>query len=285
MRSIEGFTWLSERRTLTAGGWLRSYRVYRPQGLGRAGPVPLVVVLHGGFGSGAQAEYAYRWNDLADAQGIVVAYPDGIARTWNAGACCGPAQRMGVDDVSFLAGVVSEVEASEGIDPARIYVAGMSNGAMMAYRLACDLPGRFAAIGPVAGTMLCKCPDPVPVSVLHIHGLEDRNVPFGGGIGPAAVEPQPRPPVRSVIDLWRRVGGCGPPRVNETPPVRTEVWSGAGVEVALITVAGAGHQWPGGRPPGPRVARVFRLDQPSQALDATAALWGFFAGHPRVGPS
>jgi polyhydroxybutyrate depolymerase len=282
MRSIEGFTWLSERRSMTDGGRPRTYRVYRPNGLGRGGTVPLVLVLHGGLGSGAQAEYAYRWNDLADARGVVVAYPDGVGRTWNAGTCCGPAQRMGVDDVGFLEAVVREIETSERIDPARIFVTGVSNGAMMAYRLACDLPGRFAAIGPVAGTMLCDCAAPAPTSVLHIHGLDDANVPFAGGVGARAIQPQVRPTVRSVLDVWRRVGGCGPPRVIDAPPVRTEIWSGAGVEVTLITIAGAGHQWPGGRPSAPRVARVLSLDQPSTALDATTTLWAFFATHPKA---
>jgi polyhydroxybutyrate depolymerase len=281
MRSVEGFAWASEARVLPAGGRPRRYRLYRPRDLDRERPAPLVLVLHGGFGSGAQAEYAYRWDDLADRAGFVVAYPDGVGRSWNAGTCCGPARAEGVDDVAFLAALVDQLVAGEGIDESRIFAAGISNGAMMAYRLACDLPGRFAAIGPVAGTMVCRCARPAPTSVLHIHGLGDATVPFAGGTGPQSLTPLARASVLSVLDVWRRAGGCGPPRVAETPPVRTEVWSGAGVEVALITIAGAGHQWPGSRPPAPRVARLLRLDPPSTALNATEALWGFFASHPR----
>jgi polyhydroxybutyrate depolymerase len=288
MRSIEGFTWASDARVITVGGRTRRYRLYRPRDLGRDRPVPLVLVLHGGFGSGAQAEYAYRWNDAADRHGFVAAYPDGVGRSWNAGTCCGPARQQAVDDVGFLATVIDQVQAGEGIDAARIFAAGISNGAMMAYRLACELPGRLAAIGPVAGTMVCECPQPVPTSVLHIHGLEDIHVPFGGGPGPNPFQPEVRPPVLAVLDTWRRVAGCGPPRITEAPPLRTETWSGAGgVEVALVTIAGAGHQWPGSRPVAPRVARVLRLDQPSPALNATEFLWGFFAAHarrPAAGP-
>ncbi|HEU5001701.1 MAG TPA: PHB depolymerase family esterase [Actinomycetota bacterium] len=283
MRSVEGFVWHSERRVLTAGGRARVYRLYRPRGLSRGNRVPLVMVLHGGFGSGAQAEYAYRWNDLADVHGFVLCYPDGLGHSWNAGTCCGPAVREGVDDVAFLAAVLEEAGATEGVDPRRVYAAGISNGAMMAYRLGCDLPGRLAAIGSVAGTMVCECRRPAPISVLAIHGLEDANLPFGGGIGAKAFEPTPRPPVLSVMDVWRQAGRCGPPRVIEAPPVRTESWSGPnGIEVRLTTIAGAGHQWPGGRPPAPRVARALRLDPPSPALDATAVLWDFFAAHPRL---
>lgn len=285
MRSIEGFVWHSERRALTDGGRSRVYRLYRPRALSRGNRVPLVVVLHGGFGSGAQAEYAYRWNDHADTHGFVLAYPDGIGHSWNAGNCCGPAVREGVDDVGFLTALLDEVSATEGVDPHRVYAAGISNGAMMAYRLACDRPGRLAAVGAVAGTMVCECRRPAPTSVLHIHGLEDANLPFGGGLGAKAFEATARPPVLAVMDVWRQAGRCGPPRVFDAPPLRTEIWSGPnGVEVRLITIAGAGHQWPGGRPPAPRVARMLRLDQPSQALDATAALWEFFAAHPRLDP-
>ena len=108
-------------------------------------------------------------------------------------------------------------------------------------------------------------------------------VPFAGGVGRESALRQDRPSVLSVLDVWRQAGRCGPPRVIESPPVRTEIWSGAGVEVALTTIAGAGHQWPGGRPAAPRVARLFRLDPPSAALSATESLWSFFAAHPRRG--
>lgn len=275
--------WDGQRRTLTAGGLTRSYRLHRPAGLGRSGAVPLVLMLHGGFGNGAQAEAAYGWDAAADAYGFVVAYPDGIGRSWNAGVCCGPARDGGVDDVGFLWALVQAVGAAEGVDPDRVYVTGISNGAMMAYRLACDLPGSFAAIGPVAGSLMVACPQPPPTSILHVHGLEDHNVPFAGGIGRRAREPQARPSVPSIISRWREAAGCGPVTMTERYPVRTETAVGSGgVEVALITVAGAGHQWPGGRPAPPRVVRMLRLDQPSPALDATAVLWSFFAAHPRV---
>lgn len=281
MRSIEGFRWISQPHALLSGGRQRKYRLYRPSGLGRAGSVPLVVFLHGGFGSGAQAEYAYGWDDAADRHGFVVAYPDGIGRSWNAGACCGPARQEGIDDVGFLRALVEQVGAAERIDPDRVFCTGISNGAMMAYRAACQLPRLFAAIGPVAGTMVCSCPGPAPTSVLHIHGLDDAMVPFAGGLTrQSLVAPHP-PSVLSVLDVWRQAGGCGPPRVIESKPVRTEIWSGPGVEVALTTIAGAGHQWPGGRPAAPRVARLFRLDPPSGAMNATESLWSFFAAHPR----
>lgn len=266
------------------GGRVRTYRLVRPPGLHQGPsdrPAPLVVVLHGGFGSGAQAQVAYGWDALAAREGFAVAYPDGIGRSWNAGTCCGAARRSGVDDVAFIEAVVADAGGLVELDPFRVYVTGISNGGMLAYRLACELPGLFAAIGPVAATMVSECPRPAPLSILHIHGLQDRFVPFAGGVGPKARDARPRPSVASVMDYWRRGAGCGPPTVSGMPPVRWEsAVSPAGVEVALISLEGVGHVWPGSRPPSPGVMAMLDLDPPSQVIDATAELWSFFARHP-----
>jgi len=264
----------------------RTFRVYRPIGLERDRPVPLVLVLHGGFGSGEQAERAYGWNATADAHDFVVCYPDGLMRAWNAGTCCGEPMRRGFDDVGFLAALIDQVQSSEAVDPGRIFVAGMSNGAMMAYRLAAELRGRLAAIGPVAGTMTVGLePGTRPVSVCHIHGLADQHVPFGGGVGRRALGKDWRRPVETVIGEWRAAAGCGAPSVWRDGPVRIESAKSesGGVEVALVTVAGAGHQWPGSVAPAPRIQKALGLDAPSVAMDATAMLWSFFASHPAPG--
>ena len=171
------------RGTLPAGGRERSYRLWRPVSVETGKRAPLVVVLHGGFGSAGQAEQSYGWDELADRHGFLVAYPDGVGRSWNAGWCCGAARTQEVDDVAFVRELVAEVSATDGVDPRRVFAAGVSNGGMLAYRVACESPGLLAAIGVVAGTMVCDCLQPGPVSLLHIHGLEDRSVPFWGGAG------------------------------------------------------------------------------------------------------
>ena len=113
-------------------------------------------MLHGGFGTGDQAERDYNWDAEADGGHFLVAYPDGLGRAWNAGSCCGEPQRTNLDDVGFITTMVSDIEQQIPIDPARVYVTGMSNGAMMALRLGCQTDV-FAAIAPVAGTLLTDC--------------------------------------------------------------------------------------------------------------------------------
>jgi len=276
-----GRAWADDQK-IAVGGQERTYAVFRPAALGKAAPVPLVVVLHGGFGSGAQAEKSYKWDDMATAKGFVVAYPDGVRRSWNAGgSCCGPAFKDAVDDVGFLDALIATVAKTENIDPRRIYVTGMSNGAAMSYRLACEGKTVIAAIGAVSGTMPGGCRTSRAVSVMEIHGLEDQNIPFAGGVGSKGVTQVDWPPVQVTLDHFRHAGQCNPAAIQKTGVVeRSDAQCLQGREVALITIADAGHQWPGAVPERALLRRLFRLDIPSTALDATATLWAFFESHP-----
>jgi polyhydroxybutyrate depolymerase len=244
----------------------RGFRLYRPAGL--ADPAALVVMLHGGFGSARQAESAYGWNALADREGFAVAYPDGLDRAWNVGGgCCGRSARTGVDDVAFMRAAVATIGRTLPVDPRRVYATGMSNGGMMAYRLACDTEV-FAAVAPVAATLLGECPSPDPVSLIHIHGTADSRVRFDGapGIGVAEID---GPPVPEVIETWRAVDGCAPPAVRTAGPVtRSRADCPDGRAVELVTVAGVEHAWPGAEGAG------------APPLDATATIWRFFTEHP-----
>jgi polyhydroxybutyrate depolymerase len=272
-------------RTIEVDGRDRTYLVHRPTTIDRDDPTSLVVVLHGGFGTGAQARQSYGWDAKAEAEGFVVAYPNGVDKAWNAGTCCGRPQRDRVDDVKFLGAVIDQVIDAEGVVPDRVYATGISNGGMMVYRLACELPGKVIAIGPVAASMTVPCqqPEPRPTGVLHIHGLEDRNVPYAGGVGTKGVAKDARPSIPSVIERWRAIDACTGAPATTTAGAVTTVTSGpcaAGTEVVLVTVAAAGHQWPGSTPPSAAARRALDLDVPSTALDATATLWDFFSRQP-----
>jgi polyhydroxybutyrate depolymerase len=269
-------------QTIEVGGVSRTYNVYRPQGLSDG--APLVVMLHGGFGNGAQAERSYHWDSEADSGHFLVAYPDGLNRAWNAGTCCGEPARDSVDDVGFITAMVGAIEQVISIDRARVYVTGMSNGAMMALRLGCQTDS-FAAIAPVAGTLLTDCSPARPTSVLQIHGTADDRVPYNGGPGKAftanGTARVDGPAVESVNATWRSIDACGPPNSSTAGDVTTQTAGCAdGRTVELISVTGAGHQWPGGEP-SPLAEKLAGIPAPSTALNATDTIWQFFAQNHR----
>jgi len=276
----------AEQRELRSGGLTRTYRVVRPRVSSSDGRA-LVMVLHGGFGTGAFAERAYGWDAVANADNVEIVYPDGYRRSWNGGSCCGRAHDEAVDDVAFLTAVILDAEQRDGIDPTRIFVTGMSNGAIMAYRLACEGRIALAAIGPVAGALEVPCAAPArPVSVMAIHGTGDQNVPYAGGVGAKGFVKVAHPSVASSLARWRSIDRCeGQPATSRSGAVvRESSACASGTAVVLISVEGAGHQWPGSSPADPAAARLLKPDPPSTALSATGTLWSFFKGHVATKP-
>lgn len=253
----------------------RTYLAHRPEQAAPASGYPLVVMLHGGFGSAQQAERSYGWDDLADAEGVLVVYPDGLDRTWNAGSCCGRSASGNVDDVGFIGAVVADVANLVRVDASRVYATGMSNGAMMAYRLACET-STFAAIAPVAGDQMVACSARAPASLLHIHGTADTSVPLDGSPGDGVGRVN-GPPIEQVVDSWRTTDGCAAFTSITKGVVTTRTATCLdGRGVTLVLVDGAGHQWPGSGSTGSPGA-----DKPSDAFDATRLIWEFFAAHPK----
>ncbi len=263
----------------------RSAQVHLPPGHNAAKKYPLVMVLHGGA---ANADYAVRMsemNPLADQHGFIAVYPNGTGiyqhavLTWNAGNCCGWAHEHNIDDVGFLNALLTRLETAYGADSARIYVTGISNGAMMAYRLACELSHRITAIAPVAGTLNYDGPPPKnPVSVLHFHGTADQHAPYDGGTGSKTLYPRIDRPVRETIRFWVQHNGCRQtPMLKQDGAIMCETYTGgrSGSEVILYTLQGEGHTWPGGKPG----IRNGNMDLPTQALRATALIWSFFSRH------
>ncbi|HEY2791084.1 MAG TPA: PHB depolymerase family esterase [Micromonosporaceae bacterium] len=258
------------------GGLKRTFHVYRPDGLTK--PAPLVVFLHGGYGSGAQAEQYYGWDEEAKAHGFLVVYPDGYDRAWDTGGgCCGVPASLNIDDVAFITAVVAKIEASAPIDLHRVFATGISNGGIMDYRLACSTR-LFAAIGPDSATELGSCDIPAPLSVIHIHGTADERIPYTGGPGAGSAHID-GPAVPTVAADWRRLDACAPPMqtTSDHGVITTSTAACAhGRSVELVTIAGAGHQWPGS-PDRPVIQDALGLDAPFPDLNATDLIWSFFA--------
>ena len=137
---------------------------------------PAMVFLHGLGDDPAGAAASTGFNALSDRDGAFIAYPEGIHRSFNAGLCCGPAVQLGIDDVSFLSDVVTDLKMRGA---SRISVVGFSNGGMMAYRLACARPDLVDTVGAMSATLeIPRCDG--RIKALAIHGLRDTTVPFTG---------------------------------------------------------------------------------------------------------
>jgi polyhydroxybutyrate depolymerase len=253
----------------------RSYRVYAPAAATRNTAVPLLVVLHGGGGSAARFEQISGFDRLAENAPFIVAYPDaaqpaaggGRVPSWNAGACCGRAARSGIDDVGFVRALIAAVSGHYRIDPRRVYVAGFSNGGMLAYRVACQLAGVVAAIGVQSATLeYTPCRPTQPVSLLHIHGTADDHVPLTGGQGAASRAGVAFTPPRQAAATIAGADGCAKgPRVTADPTLAhasLRAWPHCpnGIGVQFATVSGGTHPW---------------------MSSSAARIWSFLADHPR----
>ena len=215
--------------------------------------MPLVVVCC----IGAAVETQVQMKPAADRNGFVVAYlaPSRLYNDAERQRGPGPA----FPDIQFLGSVIDKLRVSENIDPKRVYVTGASAGGVFAYRAACYLPDKIAAIGSVAGTDVSpSCRPKRPVSVIEIHMSGDPVVPYNG----SSITPS----VPVVVAKWRSVDQCTNASTTTTSPGATDQrWTHCAnaTAVELITVSGTGHGW---------------IRTPS--VDATATIWKFFAAHP-----
>jgi polyhydroxybutyrate depolymerase len=281
----------SELQTLNSDGRQRRYLLHYPPQFEAARAWPLVLSFHGGNSNGRiQLEFT-AMNETADREGFVVVYPFGTGERerllfWNAGNCCGYAQKHQVDDVSFVRTLLDRLKQDVNIDRDRVYATGMSNGAMMAYRLASEMADTFAAIAAVAGTMGTETCRPLrPVSVLHFHGSNDEFVPVEGGVGRRSVTGTHHFSLAHSIRAWVDANGCPPLPVTEsiasnhadgTTTVRSTYGPGrAGAEVVVYLIQGAGHTWPG-RPPRPHY-----LGKTTYNINANDIIGNFFRRHAR----
>lgn len=283
--------------SLVFGGLKRTFVYYRPaDAVSDKTPKPLLIVLHGGHG---RAESVIkltsgRFNQLADRDHFLVVYPQALEKNWNDGRGIQDyrSQREKIDDVGFISALIDFFDARYGVDPNRVFVTGISNGAMMSCRLACELSSRIAAAAPVSGpipkNIFASCDPKNPVSMLFIEGTEDPLVPYDGGfvhffrrkLGEVAS-------VRDSALFWARRDGCATPREESLPDrdpqdgttVEKTSYSGgvAGTEVILYTIQGGGHTWPGGW----RYAGKWLVGRVSHELDACDVIWDFFKAHPR----
>ena len=272
----------SVSETLKSGGDLRNYWLVRPEGIEKTKPAPLLMVLHGSAGSGEDMMTVTRrgFERLADKEKFVVVYPDALERRWND-------QGGTVDDVGFLLAIVDKLVADGLVDKNRIYVAGISNGGMMAQRLACEQADRIAGIATVAGglpePLQATCKPARALPVLVIQGTEDPIVPWSGGAVAGFEDFGKVLSARETAKFWAANNRCGDGGVIAAEPdrdpkdgtrVKMEVFAScpAGAAVKLAAVEGGGHTWPGGYQYLPERF----IGRTSQDVDANMLIWDFF---------
>ena len=284
----------SDEEITTPDGRTRTYHVYVPGAL-PTGPVPLLVALHGGTGWGTQFEQNSGFDGLAEANGFIVVYPDGIGaallpnnRVWNGGDCCGAAEadKQNVDDVGFISTVIDKVEASDDIDRHRVFAAGHSNGAIMSYRLACELADKIVAIGVQAGALEVQpCHPALPVAAIEIHGTADQNIPIDGGKGAHSISRTDFHAPKDALTTLAAADHCptDPQQVADTgnPDVTVTTWSpcATGTTVQWVVVSGANHAWMGH--PGATGLTEKIIGEPYARLDSSLVIWTFLGAHPR----
>lgn len=276
-------------------GFRRSYLLHIPKGYDHSTPLPLVVALHGGFRTAKQMEEESGFSELADQEGFIVLYPDGISffgwlQHWNAGHCCGLAMKKEIDDVGFVSQVIEQACQRLKVDRSRIYLAGYSNGGMLAHLFAAQKPEIPAAVAAIAATIGSQ-PSPSepemrippargPVPIIMLHGREDDVVPyergnFSHGWRHGYVS------VKESVSFWIKANQVALlPKKEKMMGGRVlkETWAGKnkGGEVVLYTLEG----WKHSLPTKTHTQKLAETD-PLKGFHATANIWEFFKKHRR----
>jgi len=276
---------------LASGGADYTFIRHLPPGYTGATPMPLVVDLHGYSESAAIQAQLSALGAFGDTHGFLTVTPQGPGAVplWDTA--------LGGRDLAFVADLLDAMEATECVDDARVFVAGLSNGAMMTSAVACAYADRVAAIAPVAGlSAFDGCQPARPIPIIAFHGTADPFVGYDGGYGPAVANlPAPDgsgrklgdlgaatgaglPSIPSNLATWTTLDGCRASTPTETP-VASDVTllSYPSCPVELYRVTGGGHSWPGSA----FTAAVASIVGPTtMSISANELIWAFFVAHP-----
>lgn len=281
-----------QKCSLVHDGLTRTYEIHVPPIYDGKKAVPLLLALHGRKGTGEDMRNLtlYGFNRLSNAENFIVVYPNGISKSWNDGRDVTPAGRENIDDVGFIRALIEDLEKHYRIDPDRIYVAGMSNGAMFAHRVGCELSDIVAAIAPVAGTMpevtSADCLPPRPQAVVLFHGTKDAFVPYKGG----ATRRNGNGRVLSAEDtarIWAEENSCDlDPVIKILPDTARDGTTVTQIsytnckedaDVVFYKIIDGGHTWPGGWQYLPKIL----VGKTTRDINANKIIWAFFKSHPK----
>lgn len=257
----------------------RSYITYIPSIYNASQPTPLVFNFHGLTGNSTIAMWRADFRSIADTANFIIVHPQGLLNNlgethWNVGQI-----GTSINDIDFISSLLDSLSLEYNIDSDRVYSTGMSNGAYMSYRLACELSDKIAAIAPVAGSyfsyMLNSCNPTHATPVLHIHGVADSNTIYYGKPG---VESIP-----SIISYWVNYNQCDTQSVftqiansnlMDSSMVEHYNWKNGvnGVGVEHFKIIDGGHTWPGSNFPNIGNGGITNYD-----INASLEIWKFFS--------
>lgn len=284
-------------KTLVHEGMERTYYIHLPPGFKKEKPHPLVIAMHGGGGRAQRFDEMTTRGTLTAAaaeRGVVLVFPDAVNKEWCDGRKKLPVKGKIRDDVGFISKLIDEMIKDYGIDPARVYATGISNGGFMSIRLAMDLSEKIAAVAPVAAQVpkdIAEKRPKLPISVMLINGTKDPLVPFAGGHVRLFRFGRSRGEILSTeasLEIFRLHDGCSEtPEISEPEDkdpqdgakVKIEKYTGGrlGTEVILVRVTGGGHTWPGGK----QYLRPGFIGAVCQDINASEMILDFFLKHSR----
>jgi len=272
---------------ISVDGQNREYIQFLPEGWSEATNMPIIFVLHGGTGTPEEMLRYVDYRDLSTQKKFILIYPKGIEKNWNDGRPTG-ANELGIDDVNFVKRLIYKLVANYSVNEGAVFVTGISNGAFMASRLACELGDKIKAFASVAGTIestiiASNCNPNVAVSALYIHGTLDEFVPIEGGEMSSGAG-------GFILSHWEAIAKFNDINNSSTSPIITNLPDITndgttiiktrynnlvnGSEVISYVIENGGHTWPGAAD-----GFDFFLGNTSQDMNAKQVIWDFFERH------
>ena len=276
-------------------GWQRRYILHLPPATAAGAPLPLFLALHGGGGRARQMDDLTHLSRIADREGFLLAFPEAVDKNWNDGrtGVGSKAEEENIDDVGYIRAVIDDIAARLPVHPTRVYAAGISNGAIMSNRLACESADKIAAVGLVVGTapegFESACSPGRPVPVIAFLASSDPLVPYEGGSITAILGFIKRGKVVGADGLkrfWAGHNSCAPASAVEALADKTAADNStvsretfgscrSGADVVFYKLEGAGHTWPGGK----QYLSPFLVGTTNRDIDASELIWRFFAAN------